>query len=518
MNLDLKFYWKLFLRRFPVMALLFTICTGLGAFSAMRLPETFATSARLLVEEPQIPDSMVASTVRTGAVEQLDIIQQRLLTRANLIDIANRFDVYEDLGTADPDTIVVRMQQDTRINRSAGRNSATLMTISFTGRDGQIVANVVNEYVTLVLEANMRFRMDRAENTLDFFNQEVERLGEELDQQSVRIASFKTENANALPENQTYRLGRQSLMQERLSRLERDLRTITAQRTDIERIFEATGSIGPDRNQSVSSEEQQLMVARTDLELALTQYTPENPRVVRLQSVVDRLEAIVATQTAANLGSAEDGEAVLTPAEATFEATLIEIDNRIESLTTDIEDTQQELGQLQEAIAASSVNGITLNALERDFEIIRSNYNAAVANLNAAKMSERVETTAQGQRITVIENANVPSVPSGPNRPRVLVMGAAVGAALAGGFFVLLEVLNRTVRRPAELIGKFNVTPIATIPYMESRGRRIMRRSALVIGSLIALIGVPLALWYIDTNYLPLDLLVQKILDRLGIS
>jgi len=32
------------------------------------------------------------------------------------------------------------------------------------------------------------------------------------------------------------------------------------------------------------------------------------------------------------------------------------------------------------------------------------------------------------------------------------------------------------------------------------------------------LIGVPFALWYIDTNYLPLDLLVQKVLERVGIS
>ena len=148
MNLDLRFYWKLLIRRFPVMALLITLSAGLAVFTAMRLPETFATSARLLVEEPQIPNSMVVSTVQTGAVEQLDIIQQRLLTRANLIDIANRFDVYEDLGSVDPDTVVTRMKQDTTIRRSTGRDSATLMTISFRGRNGQIVANVAKHVLS----------------------------------------------------------------------------------------------------------------------------------------------------------------------------------------------------------------------------------------------------------------------------------------------------------------------------------------------------------------------------------
>lgn len=519
MNFDLSFYWKLLLRRFPVMALLFMVCTGLAVFSAMRMPETFTTSARLLVEQPQIPNSMVNSTINTDAIEQLDIVQQRLTTRANLIDIANRFDVYTDLRTVEPDTIVQRMQQDTNILRTAGRNQATLLTITFVGRNGQVVANVVNEYVTLVLEANTSFRIGRAENTLEFFEQEVERLGAELDTRSVRIATFKSENSDALPENQAYRLGRQSLLQERLVRLERDVRSIEGQRSDITRVFDATGQIGQNRQgRGLSAEEQQLVVAQTDLELALLTYSAENPRVIRLQNVVDRLEAIIASQNVTLTPESDTEEEPLTPAEAMFQATMIEIDSRLNTLSTDIEDTQQALDTLQLAIEASSANGIQLDALNRDFNIIQARYNAAVSNFNEAQMSERIETTSQGQRISVIENANVPRLPSGPNRTRVIMFGAALGVGLAGGFFMLLELLNRTVRRPVELVGRFNVIPIATIPYIESRGRKFTRRLVLIAGSLIAVIGVPLALWYIDTTFMPLDLLVQKVLSRLGIT
>ena len=518
MNLDLRFYWKIFLRRFPVMAILFTLCTGLGVVSALRMPESFATSARLLVEEPQIPENMVSSTVRTDAVEQLDIIQQRLLTRANLIDIANRFDVYEDLREVEPDIVVRRMNQDTTIRRSAGRNQATLMTISFRGRSGQVVANVVNEYVTLVLEENASFRIGRAENTLDFFEQEVNRLGEELDAQSVRIATFKSENAAALPEDQSYRLGRQTLLQERLSLLERDLRSSQSQRADLERIFQTTGRVGRENGQALQSpEERQLIAARAELDLLLDTYSTQNPRVTRQQSTVDRLEAIVAAQSAAILETTEASASNVSPAEAMFQANLIEMDNRIDTLSSDVARTQEELSELQGAISASSVNGIQLNALERDYEIIQTRYNAAVANLNQARMSERIETTAQGQRITVVENANVPRLPSGPSQLRVVAMASGMGMALALGFFVLLELLNRTVRRPAELEGRFNVTPIASIPYLESRTRRMVRRMSLVVGSLVALIGVPAALWYIDATYLPLDLLVQNVLQRVGV-
>ncbi|MBU2993993.1 chain length-determining protein [Octadecabacter sp. 1_MG-2023] len=518
MNFDLYFYWKLFLRRLPVMALLLTVCGALGAFTAIRLPATYSTAARLLVEDPQIPDSMVTSTVRTSAAEQLNIIQQRLTTRANVIDIANQYNVFENIREISPDDVVAQMRDATTIRLTSGRNQALVMTISFRGRSGQVVSNVVNEYVSLVLEANVDFRVSRAESTLEFFEQEVDRLSEQLDEQSVRITIFKSENAHALPDNQPYRLARQSLLQERLALLERNLAAATTQRADLEQIFQETGSISPNtRVQPRTAEEQQLLVARTDLELALLTYSAENPRVIRLQSVVDRLEAIIASQSGTT-SEDDTNEAPLTAAEAMFQATMTQIDSSMRAMQTDIAQASEEIETLQVAISASSGNEIQLGALQRDYDNIQTRYNAAVANLNEARVSERIETTAQGRRITVIEDAVVPSAPSGPNRARIVIMGAGLGLGLAGGFFVLLEILNRSIRRPAELVGRFNIVPIMTIPYLESRGHRLRRRLVLMITTLIVIIGAPLALWYIDTHYMPLDIFVQKVLSRLGLG
>ena len=517
MSFDLYFYWKLLLKRFPIMVLLITFCSGLGVFTALRLPETYATSARLLVEEPQIPDNMVTTVVRTNAVEQLDIIQQRLLTRANLIDIANRFDVFEDIRSMDPDTVVSQMRDATRIRRSAGSNQATLMTINFEGRSGRVVADVVNEYVTLVLEANVDFRMSRANSTLDFFEQEAERLGRELDEKSIEIATFKSENVDALPADQQYRLGRQTLLQERLSLRERDLLSTKAQRDDIMRIFETTGSISQTREgRPQSREEQQLVATQAELELLRSVYSDSNPRIIRLVSTLERLEAIVAAQNAAQAPA--DSEVAATPEEAVFQATMVEMNGRVSEIEQEIMRIEAELERLRVAISTSSANEIALNGLEREVAAIQSRYDAAIANLNRARVSERIETTSQGQRVTVIENANVPNQPSGPSRPRTAMMGAAVGFALAAGYFVLLEFLNVRIRRPAELVARFNVTPITTIPYMESRAQKTLRRTGLVLGTLIALGGVPALLWYIDTNVMPLDLFVRRLLSAIGIG
>lgn len=517
MNLDLSFYWKLFLRRLPVMLLFLLLCSGLGLVTALRMPDTWSAEARLLVEAPQISDEMVASTIQTDAIEQLDIIQQKLLTRANLVDIANRFEVFENIRDMQPDAVVRAMEEATRIRRSAGREQATLMTISFEARTGLIAANVVNEYVTLVLEENAEFRMSRAESTLNFFEQEVERLNEDLDRQSNQIALFKADNVDALPEDQTYRLGRQALLQERLARLEREISLTQNQRDRIMEIYETTGGSGFGTGQTRTSEQEQLIVVEADLERARSLYSESHPQVIRLEARLDRLQNIVDAQLEARLPEAA-GDGSSSPQELMLQSNLAEIDSRLDLLNEDLQSTQTELTEVQRAISQSSANGITLSAMERDYQNIQARYNAAVNNLNSARMSERIETTAQGQRITVIENASVPQVPTGPDRVKFAILATGAGVAMAAGYFMLLELLNRSVRRPAELVGRFNVTPIAVVPYMESRTHRFLRRGGIILATLVVLIGVPLGLWYVDSYYLPLELVVEKGMAKLGLG
>lgn len=517
MNLDLTFYFKLFVRRLPVMAFFVIVASSLSVISALKLPETWRSDARLLLEAAQIPDNMVRSTVQTNAVEQLDIIQQRLTTRTNLIDIANKQNVFPNIRTMEPDTVVSSMRSAIKIRRTTGRNRATVLNISFEARSGQIAANVVNDLVTIVLEENARFRLSRTENTLGFFEDEVEQLSDELSQISARISQFKSDNVNALPENQNYRLSRQRSLQERLGQLEREQASLKAQREDIIEAYEVTGLVSDPEGQGPrTASERRLAKAMSDLDQSLTIYSESHPRVVSLKGVIDRLEE----QVAADLKDMEvvDEEGAPSITNARLQTTLIEIDTRLSFLAEDITNISNELTTLKDGIERSAQNAIILNEQQRAFASISSRYNTAVKNLNAAKMSERIESTAQGERITVIETASVPRVPAGPNRPKVALMGVAAGIGLACAYFILLELLNRTIRRPAEIVSRFNITPITTIPYMESRRHRMLRRGAILGVTLFVVVTIPFGLWYVDTNYLPLETVVQKGLTKLGLG
>ena len=121
---DLRFYLSLLPRRLPVMAVLFLVSSIASVIIAQRLPPMYSTSATLLVESPQISEDLVRSTVQVTASEQLQVIQQRLLTRSNLLDIAREVTVFPEQNTMTPDKIVEGMREATNISLSVGRDQA----------------------------------------------------------------------------------------------------------------------------------------------------------------------------------------------------------------------------------------------------------------------------------------------------------------------------------------------------------------------------------------------------------
>ncbi|MFC3169446.1 GumC family protein [Paracoccus fontiphilus] len=504
--IDLRFYWSLLMRRLPVMLALFIICSVFGAVWAIRAPATYSTSARLLVENPRILESR--ETTEDSAGEMLQVIEQQLLTRANMIDVANKLNVFGSGSTLDVDRKIEEMRANTDIRRTAGRDEATMMTVGFTSPDPRIAAGVVNEFTTLILGANTRSRVGVAENRLAFFQQEVERLGQDLDRQNALILDFKRQNASALPENMPYRQDRQSLLQERVARLESDLSVLQAQRAEMVRLFEQTGTVQASAAPQ-TPEQQQLATLRAELSSVLGVYNEDSPRVRALRNRIANAERAAEAQAVPESGNS--GNSLL-------DVNLSQIDSRVTALQNEMTQANVELDMLAESITASAANAIALGALERDQMNIQASYNAAVASLDQARQVERVETSAQGQRITVIEAASVPGQPSGPNRKKIALAGIALGLALAGGFFALMELLNSTVRRPAELQSRFQITPLAVIPYIEGRVERRRRQSIRMAAVLAVMIIIPLGLWALHTQYMPLDLLAQKIFNRLGLG
>nr|WP_272911707.1 lipopolysaccharide biosynthesis protein [Loktanella sp. M215] len=478
----------------------------------------------MLVESEQIPDNLAASTVQTEPTEQLEIVQQRILTRATLLDMANRFDIYASTtgGSAqrmDADTIVDDMRKRISIETTGGNvprgpARATLVAVSFQASQASLAAAVTNDLVTQILREDISMRTGSARQTLEFFEQEVSRLDTELSTRGSAILAFQEANQEALPDSLDFRRSQQTANQERLLQLNRDEASLRDRRNSLVGLQEAAaasgGSATPVSEQT--PEQKRLQDLRDQLSGLLAVLSPENPKIRILQTQIDSLASVVDAQQA-RVSVAQDGSPL-----SSYDLQLAEIDAQIDFLASQKAQVEKSLADLKTSIEATPGNAITLDTLQRDYANVRTQYDQAVANKARAETGDVIETLAKGQRISVIEQAVVPSEPEQPNRPLIAAAGVGGGIVLGIAMVILLEVLNKGIRRPGDLTQALGITTFATLPYFRTR-EEIWRRRAIIYGVLgTLLVGIPLALWAVDVYYMPLDLLISRLGARIGLA
>jgi uncharacterized protein involved in exopolysaccharide biosynthesis len=468
----------------------------------------------MVVETPQIPDDLAQSTVPVNAIETIQIIEERLMTRANLLDLADRFGVHDGQAGMSANDIVEDMRARTLFTTEqplrGGRpvEGATLIRVSFDAPAAGMAAEVTNEIATLILQENVRLRTARATDTLDFFAQEVDQLAAAIDRNAAEITDFKRANQDALPDSLEFRRNEQALNQERLLQIEREATTLRAARARVVAIYEQTGRVASDR--ALSPEEKTLAELRQQLDQALAVYSQTSPNVTVLKNRIAALEPVVAEQLA-----------LLNPEFAglsDYEVQLVQFDGPLGAFAEEKARIEARLAALDASIRATPANEMALAALEREQANLRTQYDAAQARLSQAQVGERIEVLAKGERFSLVEQATPPVAPVRPNR--LLIGGGSVAAGLGAGLglVLMLEMLNRSIRRPVELTAKLGIQPLVTIPYIRTR-REIGSKRWIVAAALATIaIAIPAALFALHTYYLPLDLIWRNLAAQIGLS
>ncbi len=508
MNLDLSFYFAVFLRRIHYFIIVFTLVSAAALAAAFLLPAVYTARATLIVEPPQIPGQLLPPSVQAAALEKLQFAQKNLMRRVNLLDIAQKLKVFKDIDKMTPDQIVQGMADNTRINNSAARGAATIMDIQFDGETGAKAAAVVNEYVTIILSDDAETRKSNAEGSVAFFEAEKKRLDGELSAMSAKLLKFQNENKDALPNTLPYRLGQQQLLQDRLATTERDIATLKDQKARMIALYEATGQLSG-TNVTQTPEARQLDTLRQQLNSSLALLSPTNPKVKQLQAQINQLEKVVQAQQL-------PPDAAGTPM-SPLDIQIATMDAQMQALEEQRKQLIEQLAVLKDSIDRTPANQIALDAMTRDFQNIQSQYNATVAKQAAASNNEQVELLSKGERITVVEAASAPDRPTKPDRMKIAAAGVGAGTLLGLGFIILLELLNRSVRRPKDLVNSFGIAPLVTIPYIRTPSEMMKRRSGFVALLLLAVVGIPAAIYAVHVYVAPLDYIFGKVAEKLGL-
>jgi polysaccharide chain length determinant protein (PEP-CTERM system associated) len=464
-DLDLRFYLSIFLRRLPYFLVIATFVTTAAVALALYLPPIFQASAKILVESPQIPADLARSTVPINAVEQLQIIEQQIMTRENVLALAEKLKIYGDKASEIPQADIIEdMRGRTKFellqkDGPSGSLGAKVFSVSFIAGDADLAAKVVNEFTKLILQMNVRLRTDRAGETMQFFNQEVARLGGELSRLEAEILKFKNANKDALPDGLDFRRNQQNNQQERLQSLEREEAALRSRRNNLVELFESTGRIvsaGP-----VTLEQQMLQDLQRTLSEQLALFSENSPNIVALRARIKTLENGMQAKQASDADTTKGKRGT-----SELDLQLSDIDDRLKYITQEKASITENLAELTKSITATPRNETILNSLERNRENIQAQYNIATARSAEASTGEQIEVSAKGERFTVVEPAVAPQKPTSPNRRRIAGAGFAGGIGLGLGLIVLLELLNKSIRRPTELVRTLQIQPLATISYI----------------------------------------------------
>lgn len=501
-NIDIGFYLALFRRRLPYFAAVALVAGLVGTLVVYTIPTVYMATARILVESPQIPTTMARSTVPTGPMEQFQIIEQDVMSRDSLLDLAKRFDLYRNRPNLSEVEVVEDMRARITVNPiqlDAGPADAGAIAfdVSFAAGDAGLAAQVTNELVSMILKRDVDLRTSRASDTLKFFTLEVARLNGELSQLDGSILAFKNQHIDALPDSLDFRRTQQLNQEERSLALAQEEASLRKRRADL-----VTG--GQVEGAPLTPQQQALDGLRQALATQLTLFREDSPTIKALRA---RIAALEAPADAAG-ATATDGVSRQVAGQ------LSDIDDRLSQIAAEQASIRASNEQLSRSIAETPANETALSALMRNHNNIQAQYDAAVAQLANASTGDQIEARFKGTRLSLKESALPPQKPAKPNR--LLLLGATLLGSLLLGLAVIAvpELFNRRIRRPAELVDKLGIQPLITIPHIARGNERSRRRLASALAAVVVVGAIPLLLLAANARLVPLDALVSTLGNR----
>ncbi len=498
-------------RRFLSFLLPVLVLAPLGVIAVMLLPAKYTAQGTILVESQQIPTDLVRSTVNAYAQERISTIRQRVMTRNRLLEVADEYDLFpRSLGLSESERAAL-MRERLRVNvitasgrSNRSRDGTIAFTVSYTDREARNAFLVANKFMTLFLDEDVRSRTAGASNTTEFFEKEAGRLRNAVAEMEARVAEYKQQNSEALPEHLNMHLTMLDRARNALNSAESSISQLEEER----RFLETQLISGASGDSSMSAE-----MARLEAELARLRatYRDNYPAVVAKREEIASIKARMAPSTEIqrlreSLVAAEDeltkAERAETPdpeaiaaAEADVEAArnalseriteetrkgasdlsgvqiegrIAVIDNRIKMLNKQTVESMEQIADLEQRISRTPEVERGIASLSRDYDNLFQEYQDVLAKQQDAQLAENLEENQQAEKFSILEPALQPDKPSSPDRAKLTVL--AIFAALgAGGAAALgMELLQAKLRGRTHLTGIIETQPIAVIPYIHS--------------------------------------------------
>lgn len=478
---------------------------GIGLASAVfvsRMPDMYKAQTVILVDPQQVPDKYVPATVTANIADRLTTLEQQVLSPTRLKRLVESQHLYPDpTGKATAEDVIKGVQKSITVEvENPGGAKMGAFKIAFTSRRRDLVAPMANEIAQMFIQENQNARVEQTVGTRDFIQSQLEETKRQLDEKESQLRAIKTRNILDLPESKPYHLEALATLRGQIQNIQDKLNQDKREKSILESVLASGNAAAPTIDVqgdpgAPGGSPSQTQVRRLESKLAdlRARYGPGHPDVRKTQDELDRAKAQAAIE-AQNPEAQESQKPAI--ASGTLKRHNPVVEAQVEKLDEDIQDREKELGPLEDKVSFHTgklqqipVFEEQISGLQRDYDILKTQYTGLLDNKRAAEMSSALEIHEKGERFVVLDSAATPHNPSAPNR-LLISMAGLVGGLLAGiGLAVGLEMNDESVRtetEAAKILGKPVLSGIPQIISPRERRVTFWRAAGLFVGTVAA--------------------------------
>lgn len=523
---------RLLRKRGKTFLVTFLCLLPLGIITAFVLPPVYVSKSTILIETQQIPQEYVRTSVTSYAEERLSTITQQILSRARLIEIINRFNLYPEMRNIFAmEEVIANMRDDIALEtistsdfgksrRPSGKETTVAFALSYSGKDPATVQKIANVLSSLYLEENFKKREERAAGTAEFLNSQLIELKKQMDGYANQISAMKSAHMGELPEHGVSNMQALDQLRRDLDQANAQIRIAQERKVYLESQLATVDQYITDKGMGdvEQSPAVRLETLRSELINRQTTLSDRHPDIIRLKREIRELEKRLAEgHKAGGRGSQPTVRSNINPAYTSLKTQLETTALEIRSLQQQAAQIRGQMGAYQGKLNRGPMIEAEYKGLLGDYENAKNKYNDIMNKLLEAKVAQGMEEAQKAERFTIIEPAAFPEKPAKPDRPKILLAGFFLSLFAGAGLVAAQESLDRSVKTETDLNSLAGVPVLSVMPFMshaEEKRTWKLDRKMLIILAASAVAGVVL-LVLVHFFLMPLDILWIRLQRKL---
>ncbi|WP_321389608.1 XrtA system polysaccharide chain length determinant [Emcibacter sp.] len=487
-----------------------------GWMYVAQIPNKYQSSARIHVDaETMLKPLMKGLAVSNNVYDQVRMMRQTLISRPNIEKVIRMTDLDMTVTSeSETEKLVEALSEDININI---QGAANLFQISYENSNPAVAKKVVQSLLNIFIEDKLATGRKDLSSALRFIEEQIREYEEQMEIAEQRTAEFKQKNMSFLSGQGSSYFDQMQQAQSAVAVVKNQINEYRNKQKQMKAYLEnippylasgsgtgpAIGGAGPSSSSNLANRIS-ILEQRLD-DLYARGYKDQHPDVKIIAAQIGDLQGKMAEEQAELAQALEEGDTEKlqstagvrpNPVYDQLNMNIIELEGEIASLQARLAQKEDEVKRLASYAQRVPEVEAELARLNRDYGIIKRNYNELLEKRESARISQDLETKSDRVQFRVIEPPQEAREPSSPNRLLYVLGVLFVGLGAGVGVAFLMSQMHSTFsteQRLRDVLSMPVLGSISAIPSpqeLQGRKRKLILFSIMLAGLFISCISV----------------------------